>query len=59
LDKILIGHKLKTILACEQFETEVVVERDLALSEEVLAEKKYKDRGLQSSYRVIYPFHFQ
>ncbi|KAF8724931.1 hypothetical protein HU200_020647 [Digitaria exilis] len=35
----------------EQFETETVVERELALSEEVLAEK-YKDR-LESSYRVI------
>lgn len=37
---------------CEQFETETVVERELTLSEEVLAEK-YKDR-LESSYRVIY-----
>jgi len=35
----------------EQFETETVVERELTLSEEVLAEK-YKDR-LESSYRVI------
>jgi len=39
-------------LLCEQFETEAMVERELALSEQVLAEK-YKDR-LQGSYRVIY-----
>jgi hypothetical protein len=37
---------------CEQFVTEAMVERELALSEQVLAEK-YKDR-LQGSYRVIY-----
>ncbi|GJN35854.1 hypothetical protein PR202_gb24666 [Eleusine coracana subsp. coracana] len=35
-----------------QFETELVVSRDLALSEEVLAEK-YKGRDLQSSYRGL------
>ena len=40
----------------EQFETETVVERELTLSEEVLAEK-YKDR-LESSYRVIHLLGF-
>jgi len=39
-------------LLCEQFETEAIVERELGLSEQVLAEK-YKDR-LKGSYRVIY-----
>lgn len=38
----------------EQFVTENVVEKELSLSEEVLAEK-YKDR-LQSSYNVIFLF---
>jgi structure-specific recognition protein 1 len=40
-----------------KFETEAVVERELALSGEVLAEK-YKDR-LESSYRVIYLLIFK
>lgn len=48
---------LETISNCfplfsKQFETEAVVERNLALTKEVLAEK-YKDR-LEESYKVKY-----
>lgn len=46
-----MNRKLISLL-CEQFVTEAVIEKELALGENVLAEK-YKDR-LQGSYRVTY-----